>query len=90
MCIRDSTRVVQPLPEAIKHVRRARRKDQRRRFAENADDRQNTTGHNAVLAAWQHHRANGSPFARSKAEGSLAVALRHGFEALLRLSLIHI
>ena len=75
---------MQPLPEAIKHVRRARRKEQRRRFAENAADRQNTAGHNAVHAAWQHHRANGAPFARPQAKSPLAVALRHGFETLLR------
>ena len=63
---------------------KARREQQRGRLAEDAADRQDAAGDDAVHAAGQHHGADDTPLARTEAERALAVALRHGFEALLR------
>ena len=57
---------------------------QRRCLAQYASYCQDAAGDDAVHAAGQHHRADGAPLPCAQSEGSLPVALGHGFQALLR------
>ena len=65
-------------------MRRTRGKEKRRGFAEDAPHGEDAPGDDAVDAARQHRRADRAPLARAEGERALAIALRHGFEALLR------
>ena len=65
-------------------MREARCEQQRRRLAEDAADGEDAARDHAVHAAWDDHGADDAPFARAQSERTLAVALRHGFQALLR------